>query len=66
MSLNLLHLLQANLDLLIEHGWQALMDGALRQLAELIISGLVSATFYLLFKTCEKVLVERITEKKDE
>lgn len=64
-SLNLLHLLQANFDLLIEHGWLALMDGALRQLVELIISGLISAIFYLLFKTCEKVLVERLTEKKD-
>ncbi len=56
-SLNLIHLLAANLALLNEHGWQAWEDGGLRQLLELLLSGYGSLLAYLVFKTCEHVLV---------
>lgn len=56
-SVNLIHLLAANLSLLTEHGWQALMDGALRQLIELLVSGYGSLIAYLVFKSCEHTLV---------
>lgn len=57
-SLNLVHVLAANLALLAEHGWQAMLDGALRQLLELLLSGYASLAAYLVFKTCEHVLVQ--------
>ncbi|HKX41712.1 MAG TPA: hypothetical protein VJO99_11175 [Burkholderiaceae bacterium] len=52
-SINLVRLLTANLQLLGEHGWQAVMDGALRQLVELIFTGYASVASYVVLKTCE-------------
>jgi hypothetical protein len=56
-TLNLVHLLQANLALVADYGWMALMDGALRQLAELLLSGYASLLAYIVFKACEHRLV---------
>jgi hypothetical protein len=56
-TLNLFFLMQANANLLLEHGWLALMDGGLQQLAELLGSGFVAMVAYLLFKVCEQRLV---------
>jgi hypothetical protein len=56
-SLNLFFLLKANGQLLIEHGWQAAMDGAVQQLFELVLTGYVSIAAYVVFKACEHVLV---------
>ena len=50
MTANIFVLLKANIDLVIA-------DGALLQLAELIAYGYLSLLFYILFKTCEHVLV---------
>ena len=63
LTLNLVYALQANLRLLAEHGWMAAMDGGLRQLLELLASGYFGVAFYLLFKTCESALVERLLTK---
>lgn len=52
-TLNLVTLLAANLRLLHDHGFMALMDGALQQLVELVAQGLVSCVAYVIFKTCE-------------
>ena len=52
-SLNLFYLLQANATLLLEHGWLAVMEGGLRQLAELLATGYVSLAAYTVFKACE-------------
>ncbi|WP_137937834.1 hypothetical protein [Chitinivorax sp. B] len=60
-SYNLITLLQANLVLIAEHGWQALRDGALAQLIELVSSGLGALACYLIFKAGEKLLVEKLT-----
>ena len=59
-SLNLLHSLGANLEFLGMHGLDAVREGGLMQLLELITSGYLAAMFYVLFKLCEKVLVERM------
>jgi len=56
-SLNLFFLLKANGELLVEHGWQAAMDGAAQQLVELLITGYVSMAAYVVFKACEHALV---------
>ena len=59
-SLNLLHSLEANLEFIAANGWFALREGALRQLLELTASGYGAAACYVVFKLCEKVLVERL------
>lgn len=58
-SLNIFNVLRANLALIAEHGTMALLDGAAWQLAELVVSGYLSLGCYVLFKVCERVLVER-------
>ena len=52
-TLNLITLLVANLRLLRDYGLMAVMDGGLRQLAELSVQGLISCLAYVVFKTCE-------------
>ena len=59
-SFNLIVMLSANFKLVSEHGSMALLDGAAQQLVELLSYGYLSIIFYVLFKTCERVLVERI------
>ena len=61
-TLNLFWLLNANVELLTEHGWQAVMDGGLRQLVELLLTGYASMACYLVFKACEYSLVRRLAE----
>jgi hypothetical protein len=61
-TLNLFMLLKANADLLATHGWQAVMDGGARQLAELLLTGYLSLACYLAFKTCEFVLVRQLAD----
>ena len=60
LTLNLLHALGANLEFLGMHGVDAVKEGGLRQLCGLVVSGYLAAMFYVLFKLCEKVLVERL------
>jgi hypothetical protein len=50
---NIFMLLRANIELIADYGWMALMDGAARQLAELVITGYLSIAAYVVFKTCE-------------
>ncbi len=52
-TLNLIHLFQANAAFISEQGWQAVMDGALLQLFELVVTGVFSMVAYVVFKTCE-------------
>jgi hypothetical protein len=59
-SLNLLHVLSANVEFLTTYGWDAVRDGALWQLVQLVVSGYVAAACYVACKLCEKVLVERL------
>ncbi len=59
-SFNLVYLLKANLMLFLDYGTMVIGDGALQQLGELVCYGYLSLAFYLLFKTCEHALVERI------
>jgi hypothetical protein len=55
-SLNLLHLLRANADFLIDNGVMGLADGGALQLFELIASGYVAMLAYVVLKTCEHAL----------
>ena len=63
-SVNLFVLLKMNIDLFIQYGLMVIEDGALEQLVDLIVSATLSIVFYLVFKVCERVLVEKLTAKK--
>src|SRR3954451_12331273 len=62
-SVNLFVLLKANIDLILEYGYMALEDGAAQQLVELLFTAYLSVLFFLCFKVCERVLVDRITRR---
>ena len=57
---NLFLLLKANAELLRDYGWQAVMDGGLQQLVELVVTGYASLMFFLVFKVCEDRLSKSI------
>ena len=63
-SVNLFVLLKLNLDLFFEYGLMVIADGALQQLVELVGSAYLSMVFYVLFRMCERILVERVTAKR--
>ena len=62
-SVNLFVVLKANIDLFLEYGPMVIEDGALQQLVEIIGSSYLSIVFYVLFKICERILVERVAGK---
>jgi hypothetical protein len=62
-TVNLFRLLAANVSLLTEYGWQAVVDGGGRQLVELVVTGYLSMAAWLIFKACEHRLVHWLTEE---
>jgi hypothetical protein len=62
-SVNLFVVLKANIELFLDYGAMVIEDGALQQLIEIIGSSYLSIVFYVLFKVCERILVERLTGK---
>ena len=62
-SVNLFFLLKANIELILEYGMMAIGDGAGQQLAELLFATYLSMLFFLMFKVCERILVQRLTRK---
>ena len=62
-TVNIFMLFKANASLIAGHGWQALMDGAARQFAELVITGYLSMAAYIVFKACEYRLTRDLAEK---
>jgi len=63
-TVNLFVLLKLNIDLFLDYGLMVIADGALEQLVDLLGSAYLSMVFYLLFKVCERILVERVTAKR--
>ena len=61
-TINLFYLLQANANLLLNHGWMAVMDGGLRQIVELLLSGYASLVAYIIFKACEYRLTHWLSD----
>ena len=59
-SVNLFVLLKMNLDLFLEYGLMVIEDGALQQLVELLGSAYLSMMFWLLFRLCERIIIERM------
>lgn len=52
-TVNLGRLFLANSQLLSDYGWQAVMDGAVRQSIDLVMTGYLGMAAYIVFKTCE-------------
>jgi hypothetical protein len=50
---NIFMLLSANIGLITQYGWLAVMDGAARQFIELVVTGYLSMFAYVIFKACE-------------
>lgn len=61
-TVSLASLLKANLDLVLNYGTQALMDGAARQLLELLFNAYMAMAFYVVFKACEYRLVHGLSD----
>jgi hypothetical protein len=59
-TFNIFMLFSANFDFIQRHGWQALMDGAARQLVELVVTGYLSMAAYVVFKACEHRLAHEL------
>ncbi len=55
---NLGLLLMANVELLRNYGWQAVMDGGLKQFIELVLTGYTGMAAYVIFKSCEHRLTD--------
>ncbi|MCX8520215.1 MAG: hypothetical protein ORN28_01610 [Rhodoferax sp.] len=62
-SYNLFFLLRSNGQLLLEYGWDAVMEGGLAQLLELILTGYLSMAAYVVFKACEHRLSVWLSHK---
>ena len=60
LSLNLVQIFSANISFLLSYGLQAIRDGGLVQLLELLLSAYGAVGFYVMFKTCEHALVQRL------
>jgi hypothetical protein len=56
-TVSLFMLLQANLALVYDYGWQAVRDGGALELVKLLVTGYVSLAAYVVFKSCEATLV---------
>ena len=63
-TLNLLHTLIANFEFLSMYGVEAVREGGLLQLLEIVASGCFAAASDVVFKLCERVLVERLITDK--
>lgn len=61
LTLDLVRLVGSNASLLLDNGWQGLVDGGLRQLLELSGSALAAMAAWLVFKVCETLLVQSLT-----
>jgi hypothetical protein len=55
-TLNLLHLLRANAELILDNGVMALADGGALQFVELVANGYGAMLAYVVMKTCEHAL----------
>ena len=64
-TLDLMHTLSANFDFLAMYRLDAVREGGLRQLLGLLASGYFAAACYIVFKACEKILVERLFTPKE-
>jgi hypothetical protein len=58
LSIDLVSVTYSNATFILEYGAMALRDGALLQAAQLLAVGALALACYVIFKCCEKLLVE--------
>ena len=58
LSIDLVSVTYSNATFILEYGVMALRDGALLQAAQLLAVGALALACYVIFKCCEKLLVE--------
>jgi len=58
MTLNIFRLVAANWKFITTYGLMALHEGALQQALEIILTGMLSMMVYLVFKFCERILLD--------
>ena len=58
MTLNIFRLVAANWNFITSYGLTALRDGGLQQAVEIILTGMLSMIVYLVFKFCERILID--------
>ena len=63
LSFDLIRIFSANAEYLLDNGWQGLMDGGFEQLLDLVLTTLLAMLFYMLFKLCEGVLIQRLSNQ---
>ncbi|MBT3047088.1 MAG: hypothetical protein G8D61_04760 [gamma proteobacterium symbiont of Ctena orbiculata] len=64
MTVNIFRLFAANWNFIVSYGLLALREGALRQTFELVLTGMLSMVFFMLFKFCERILIDRLCASK--
>jgi len=63
LSVDLAKVILANAEYISSNGWSGLIDGGLQQLFELIRNAIAAMMFYLVFKLCEHVLIEKLADQ---
>ena len=58
-TFNLFSHAMANLEFVFKYTWTAVLNGALVQAIELLLMGGISLICWLIFKTCEQILIGR-------
>ncbi len=61
-TLDLLHLLRANAELILDYGAMALADGGARQFVHLVVDGYLAMLAYVVMKTCEHALAHWLAD----
>ncbi|MES9971210.1 MAG: hypothetical protein ABW092_14335 [Candidatus Thiodiazotropha sp.] len=64
LTINIFRLFAANWNFIVTYGLTALKEGALIQTMELLLTGIFAMIFFLLFKFCEKILIDRLSAIK--
>jgi len=63
LSVDLAKVILANAEYVSDNGWTGIMDGGLQQFFELVRNAIAAMFFYLVFKLCERVLVDKLANK---
>lgn len=64
LTFDLVRIFSANVDYVLSNGWQGWVDGGFEELFQLALTALFAMFFYIVFKMCETVLVQRFLNKQ--
>ena len=64
LTVNIFRLFAANWNFITTYGLIALREGALRQTFELVLTGIASMMFFVIFRFCEEILIDWIRARR--